>query len=1558
MARESQSTSSSEEDEEISSDSGPSDSSEEYAIERPDEDDDDDGEEEDDGDAGESTAHHLPSDGDLKSKNVDALLRGNLVVRRQSLLPRVLSVTEGAAVCRKPFKPPCSSGYDNGKEDLARRLWARKRFVPWGTSRPALVAIAKPLGIIRTESDGADVEEETVTLPPGIEPLVLWQPEESEDGPNNLVPIVVDPLLVRFLRPHQREGVQFMFECVSGLYSAANINGCILADDMGLGKTLQSITLLYTLLRQGFDGKPMVKKAIIVTPTSLVSNWEAEIKKWVGQRVQLIALCESSRDDVVSGIDSFINPCSFLRVLIVSYETFRMHSSKFCQSEACDLLICDEAHRLKNDQTITNRALAALSCKRRILLSGTPMQNDLEEFFAMVNFTNPGILGDVAYFRRYYETPIICGREPTSSEEEKKLAAERSSELSAKVNQFILRRTNALLSNHLPPKVKKVITEETKQTKILAYITALKKLCNHPKLIYDTIKSGSPGTTGFEDCMRFFPPEMFSGRSGSWTGGDGAWVELSGKMHVLARLLAHLRQRTDDRIVLVSNYTQTLDLFAQLCRERRYPYLRLDGTTSIGKRQKLVNRFNDSTKDEFVFLLSSKAGGCGLNLIGGNRLVLFDPDWNPANDKQAAARVWRDGQKKRVYIYRFLSTGTIEEKVYQRQMSKEGLQKVIQQEQVDSVMGQGNVFSTEDLRDLFTFYDSVSRFVSNIFSSVPEIEVTQDGRSEIHEKMNCNRCKNYGTGSENIAEQEESESENRSSGSDQEVFDIGGFAGIAGCLDKLKSSEKQVGSPLEEDLVSWGHHFHSESVPDAILQASAGDEVTFVFTNQVDGKLVPIESKEREGSKRQNIGKVSHLTEREGNKMQNSMKQNLVSKSNFLSKHHKPLNSVSSNRNSLMPPPPSSTSPTPLQAKIYFTNGRGKNGDNKAEMELKPGLSALVTGGASGIGKALCLTLAGKGVFVTIVDFSEEKGKEVASLVEKENSKFHQNLGFPSAISVKCDVTSLRDLTSAFEKHVSTFGGLDICINSAGIGTPASFWKDQTDGSKTWRHAVNVNLIAIKHMQALQKPGVIVNMGSSAGLYPMNKDPVYSASKGGVVMFTRSLAPYKRQGIRVNVICPEYVQTELGEKAGHKYVNLAGGYLKMETVVEGVLELIMDDSRAGSCLWVTNRRGKEYWPSPTEEAKYLFQSSSSSGEKNSFRAPLSAQLPQSFEKVVVHKLSHNFRDATHIVRAQLKLPIESGHVLLKIIYAGVNASDVNFSSGRYFLGNKKDISSLLPFDAGFEAVGIIAAVGDSVSNLEVGTPAAIMVYGGYAEFMAVPSKHILPIGRPDPEVVAMLTSGLTASIALEKVGQMESGKVVLVTAAAGGTGQFAVQLAKLAGNKVVATCGGKDKARLLKDLGVDRVIDYRTEDIKTVLKEEFPKGVDIVYESVGGDMFDLCLNALAIRGRLIVIGMISQYQGEHGWMPKNYPGLVEKLLTKSQTVGGFFLPQYSYLWKEHLDKLYNLYSSGKLKVAIDPKRFLGLRSVADAVEHLHSGKSSGKVVVCIDPTFEQQMAKL
>ncbi|KMZ64916.1 hypothetical protein ZOSMA_344G00060 [Zostera marina] len=209
----------------------------------------------------------------------------------------------------------------------------------------------------------------------------------------------------------------------------------------------------------------------------------------------------------------------------------------------------------------------------------------------------------------------------------------------------------------------------------------------------------------------------------------------------------------------------------------------------MGPHQLVKDCFNDFTKDEFVFLLSSKAGGCGLNLIGGNRLVLFDPDWNPANDKQAAARVWRDGQKKRVFIYRFLTTGTIEEKLYQRQMSKKGLQKVIQKEQMNLPMQQG-----------FTLHENV--------------------RSEIHENMNYNHCER-----DTFAVNENSDSSEPVRNGKHIDFrvhdnDVGGFAQVSGCLQELTSSEIQneMQDKWDMDSSNWNTESQGWGVSRLLMQ--------------------------------------------------------------------------------------------------------------------------------------------------------------------------------------------------------------------------------------------------------------------------------------------------------------------------------------------------------------------------------------------------------------------------------------------------------------------------------------------------------------------------------------------------------------------------------------------------------------------------------------------------------------------------------------------------------------------------------------------------------------------
>ncbi|GMF05330.1 unnamed protein product [Ambrosiozyma monospora] len=196
------------------------------------------------------------------------------------------------------------------------------------------------------------------------------------------------------------------------------------------------------------------------------------------------------------------------------------------------------------------------------------------------------------------------------------------------------------------PDIRKLLKGQDSQT--LKQIGLLKKLCNHPNLL-----DLPSDIKGCDDLL----PEDYVTQSESRSGRNRemqTWF--SGKFAMLERFLAKINKETDDKIVLISNYTQTLDLIEKMCRQHRFGCLRLDGTMAINKRQKLVDRFNNPEGKEFVFLLSSKAGGCGINLIGANRLVLMDPDWNPAADQQALARVWRDGQKKNCFIYRFIAT--------------------------------------------------------------------------------------------------------------------------------------------------------------------------------------------------------------------------------------------------------------------------------------------------------------------------------------------------------------------------------------------------------------------------------------------------------------------------------------------------------------------------------------------------------------------------------------------------------------------------------------------------------------------------------------------------------------------------------------------------------------------------------------------------------------------------------------------------------------------------------------------------------------------------------------
>jgi SNF2 family DNA or RNA helicase len=511
-----------------------------------------------------------------------------------------------------------------------------------------------------------------------------------------------------------------------------------------------------------------------------------------------------------------------------------MHAAEVVRMKP-DLVVCDEAHALKNAEAQITAAVAALPpTAPRLLLSGTPVQNDLSEFFSVFSLAVPGLLGDARDFARRFERPILRGRDADAEERDVQRGQEAMMQLGELCHRFMLRRTSAVLKKLLPPRVEQVVfcrpsrlqlalfqafleapavqalirgggegrggggsgkrsgEEEDEdededeegggnenaranggsgakkpsskkkapgrsrssspgaqplpaapQRQRLAPLVAigmLKKLCCHPDLIYSCVaedgsgggrldggKSGAPvrrsGRAAAVGPASYAEP---SGRGGngnnanddqpSLTGFEaalplfsapGVWPpyrpgtcqpQHSGKLLVLESLLRAVRQsEPTDKFVLVSNHTTNLDVMGRLCAARGWRTLRLDGSSSAKARQSTVDRFNGEGADSsLALLLSSKAGGTGLNIIGANRLVLFDSDWNPSNDLQAMARVWREGQKKTCYIYRLVTAGTIEEKILQRQLCKTGLADTLVDREEERRM-----FSRTELRSLF-----------------------------------------------------------------------------------------------------------------------------------------------------------------------------------------------------------------------------------------------------------------------------------------------------------------------------------------------------------------------------------------------------------------------------------------------------------------------------------------------------------------------------------------------------------------------------------------------------------------------------------------------------------------------------------------------------------------------------------------------------------------------------------------------------------------------------------------------------------------------------------------
>jgi NADPH-dependent curcumin reductase CurA len=272
------------------------------------------------------------------------------------------------------------------------------------------------------------------------------------------------------------------------------------------------------------------------------------------------------------------------------------------------------------------------------------------------------------------------------------------------------------------------------------------------------------------------------------------------------------------------------------------------------------------------------------------------------------------------------------------------------------------------------------------------------------------------------------------------------------------------------------------------------------------------------------------------------------------------------------------------------------------------------------------------------------------------------------------------------------------------------------------------------------------------------------------------------------------------------------------------------------------------------------------------------------------------------------------------------------------------VSVRLPCVMGVEAIGTVQAVGAGVADFAPGDAAVTVRFGGgYREGNVGPAAHFVAAPAVTRAWLALASTGVSALLALDHVGQARAGETVAVSAAAGGLGHFIVQLAKLRGCKVVAICGGPAKAEFVRSLGADRVIDYQAESVAGVLRNEFRDAIDVAIDTVSGPIFDAMLDNIAPHGRLVAGGAAQDLNGK----PEitTGPRIVHKLYYKAASVRGFMNGLLGELWPAARRQMFEHYEAGRLKVVFDESRYTGIGQICDAAEHLLSGRSMGKVVV-------------
>ncbi|KAG8676657.1 DNA repair protein rhp26 [Fusarium poae] len=567
----------------------------------------------------------------------------------------------------------------------------KARLNDWVTRRSRARKARRQTSEISADANESDEEEEEWFKPAPDFP-------DYDFGDGLKLPGDIHPSLFGY----QKTGVQWLAE----LYKQ-NVGG-IIGDEMGLGKTVQLIAFIAAL----HYSKKLYRPVIVVAPATLLRQWVSEFHRWwpplrvsilhasgsgmmnpkfedeydLDHYKPLATKSEKAASRIVNGV------VKSGHVLVTTYTGLQTYADTLLPVE-WDYAVLDEGHKIRNPNAEITVTCKELNTPNRVILSGTPVQNNLTELWSLFDFIYPMRLGTLVNFRSQFEIPIRQGGYANASNLQVMTAEKCAEALKETIAEYLLQRLKVDVAADLPEKTEQVLFCKLTDGQRKAYETFIKS--DEVSAILNRRRQSLYGI----DILRKIcnHPDLLDKSLGKKAGYDFGNPKLSAKLQLTKDLLQKVMIPNGHKTLLFSQGKQMLDIIEKCMNECGISYVRMDGETPVDQRQPMIDRFNESP-DIHVFLMTTRTGGLGTNLTGADRIIIFDPDWNPSTDLQARERAWRLGQKKPVKIYRLMTEGTIEEKIYHRQIFKQFMtNKVLKDPK------QRSSYDLSDLYDLFSF---------------------------------------------------------------------------------------------------------------------------------------------------------------------------------------------------------------------------------------------------------------------------------------------------------------------------------------------------------------------------------------------------------------------------------------------------------------------------------------------------------------------------------------------------------------------------------------------------------------------------------------------------------------------------------------------------------------------------------------------------------------------------------------------------------------------------------------------------------------------------------------